>query len=442
MIDQNHTDIFRDFCIFLKENKITFFLLAGSLLGAWRGKKPIDWDNDFDIGIYLEDYEKLKNLILQSSKYYIFNLWRREITVIQRGYRKSESQIDIFAIERDEQFAYMYCYKSNPFSGIWDIEWRMKFPKKYFEELIDCENFISGLTVKIPKSTPEILVLEYGDWETPNPKWSNYDAPAYDKNYREIAILIPTFIRDECLFKLIQSITSILPKEWYRIYIGDQGCYSPEKVKLYDKLEQQGHRYFFLPFNSGLSRTRNFLLSQITEPYILVVDDDFEFIKETKLQNFIEVLLADKDIGVVGGSLKDHPEFNYNLIKQNNKIYYIQFKEQHYFQTIKSDIKETIPYLYCDVVLNFALFKKEIFNDIIWDSELKMIEHSDYYLRLKQLNKWKVAFTPTVIAKHPEKINSPMYIKFRQQINTSLGLTKFEKKWNLKYTDLIYLKEE
>lgn len=442
MITQLHTDIFRDFSEFLNENGIKFFLLAGSLLGAWRDHRPLDGDDDIDIGIYSEDYEKVKKLLLNSTKYHIFNLWRREITVIQRGYTKSQSQIDIFAIERDTEFAYLYSYKSNSFSGVWDIEWRMKFPRKCFDTLIDCKNFLPNFTVKIPKFTPEILALEYDDWQTKNLKWNTYDCPGYDKQYREIAIIIPTFIRDDCLNNLIDSIVNTFPKEWYRLYIGDQGCYSPEKVKLYEKLEQEGHKCYYLPFNSGLARTRNYLVSKVTEPYVLIVDDDFKFTKETKIHKFIEVLLTDNRIGVVGGNLKNHSAFNYNIIKQDKKLYYVQFKNQHYFQTLSSVVKPTIPFLYCDVVLNFALFKKELLDEIKWDDNLKMVEHTDFYLRIKNSNKWLVAFTPEVISDHPKTISSLEYIDFRQNLNSSLGLSQFEQKWNIEYKDVIYLKED
>jgi phosphorylcholine metabolism protein LicD len=442
MISELHAEIFRELCKLLRENQITHFLIAGSLLGAIRDRKPIKHDEDIDIGVYAEDFEKVKELIRKSKVFNVWHLWRREITITYFGYGKKESQIDIFAIERDENYAYLYSNKSNPFSGIWDIEWRMKFPRKYFDHLQNCTFFLPNLTIQIPEYAEEILDGEYKDWKVYNPKWSTYDAPAYDKNYREIAIIIPTFIRDECLYKLIKSIKETLPEEWYRIYIGDQGLYTPEKVKIYEELEKEGHKCYFLPFNSGLAKVRNYLTSKIKEPYALIVDDDFEFSKESKIQNFLEVLNTNKDIGIVGGNLEGHSEFNYNIIIQDNKLYYIQFKKQHYFQTPQMGLdKERIPYIYCDIVLNFALFKKEVFNDIKWDDELKLVEHTDFYLRLKQQNKWLVTFTPTVWAGHPEKVNTPEYLNFRQNINSSEGLNKWEQKWNIKYSNILYLKE-
>ncbi len=71
-------DILKVFDAFCKENRIKYYLAFGTLLGAIRYKKFIPWDDDIDVLVPREDYQRLLTLFQDDEKYRLYSFEKNE----------------------------------------------------------------------------------------------------------------------------------------------------------------------------------------------------------------------------------------------------------------------------------------------------------------------------------------------------------------------------
>jgi len=249
------------------------------------------------------------------------------------------------------------------------------------------------------------------------------------KGKGEITFVIKTLKRPDSLEKLLFSIVEFYPHS--KILIGDDDFkfdtdyYQALWQRLFDAGMKTKPTAFNIKPDAGLSYSRNFLMKHVQTEYALLLDDDFIFTKETKIENFKKILEDNEDIGVVGGKLiqgKSEMKFAGHFEINGDTLHYKKLSSE------KNEI-DGLEYYLCDFVLNFGLFRKEMFDDVQWDDDLKIAgEHTDFYLKNRFTN-WLVAYTPSVTALH-EPTSSPEYKQLRARNEFT---KKMFRKWNLKH---------
>ena len=249
----------------------------------------------------------------------------------------------------------------------------------------------------------------------------------------DTTIIITTFDRPKCLDRLVTSIF-----QYYSgidIIIVDNGLtkYEPQEV-FRDKV-----KIIRAEPDAGLSACRNIAVDNVKTKYTFVIDDDVIFNEATKIHNFISVLNEDQGIEIVGGILEDEGQRGLPAIHKIPGIENIlaqcdldlEIRDGTLFKYPSNDkIKQTKDgtyYKYVDFVLNFFLAKTSLFNNFRWDNDLKLAEHFDFFLRLKNLGRYnrRVAFTPSVRAEHKnDQREDEDYNKYRSRSGYFFKMSK------------------
>lgn len=248
----------------------------------------------------------------------------------------------------------------------------------------------------------------------------------------KIAIVITTFLRDELLYKAIQSIVDNCTID-YHLIIVDQNN-EPDNLtykKIFKtKLMANNISYSWIDvrYNSGLSYGRNVGVQEAFlsgYEYTLISSDSFLVNNSI---NALEAICFEYLFGydILGLSLDGCIcgwEAKLNLI------------EGHSFELdfIDKDMKNSKQYDFrlfdCDIVKNFFIAKTESLLKSPWDMDLKLGEHEDFFWRAKKKN-LRVGWTDLVKAE--KMTDRPDDYSVLRRINFNEGINKVKKKYGIK----------
>ncbi len=245
---------------------------------------------------------------------------------------------------------------------------------------------------------------------------------------KDIGICISTFLRDDALLKLVQSIETYLPE--FKMYIVDQGIHNIEKDKLYSRLVRAGHVIKYIKYDSGISKTRRILKEICREKFLVYMEDDFQATEQTNLYKLKEILDENPDIGIVGGNLTGYATtgaYSFFLNRADNIICYfpLDYLIEKNLNSWEYTSKGT-KFLRADIVSDFTMWRKDV--PSIFDDNVKTIEHTDVYLLIKTKTKYKVGFCPETQINHVHNSKNSTYNALR---NRKKELEYLKNYWNV-----------
>ncbi len=223
-------------------------------------------------------------------------------------------------------------------------------------------------------------------------------------------LIVTAFNRPNELEACVKSVRKFYPT--LKIIISDNGRPFRETRKLLEG--DYGCYYLQLPFDSGVSHSKNMALDIVKTKYAIIIDDDFIFTEKTNLEKLKAVLDGDPSVGVVGGC----PHTSGGKIGTAGSV--LRIDHRHGF-LVRRPIKDPdwqkingIKYFYADFIRQFLIIRNT--PELRWEKRMKIRGlHLYFFLKIKEDGKWKVAYVPEVMVLHDRARPSPEYKQYRQR---------------------------
>ena len=233
----------------------------------------------------------------------------------------------------------------------------------------------------------------------------------------ELTAIINTFERPTAVRRLVRSIRARHPE--LRVVVGDSS-FQPTKVEQVD--------YVRLDPDAGAGAGRNALLERVETPYFLQLDDDFQFIRRTRIARLIAPVENDLFDLVAGDCIrckrklrvfvKKRLEQYHGLIELRNGTLRLTPGQRAVRQGVSV----------CDIAPQFFVARTE---QIVaaggWDADLKTEEHEEFFVRLKQ-HGVRVGHRPDVRVMHWSEMPAN-YDPFRLRSYRPLAAQKMGVTW-------------
>lgn len=219
-------------------------------------------------------------------------------------------------------------------------------------------------------------------------------------------LIVKTFGRMDKVFALVRTVRHYYPG--LRILVADDGESIAKTAGKY-----RGFEYLPLPYDVGLSAGRNCLLEKVDTPYFMTLDDDFLLDEQSVIEGLIHALEVGNFDIAAGKNPVDESKFDIDFCGTMTVDATAMWLQPGFRGEPRAECHPV------DFVPNlFAARTQVIREKLLWDENLKLGEHEDFFWRAKQLG-IRVATCPAVSFIHdqvPHWLQRTKYEKLRSRV--------------------------
>lgn len=245
---------------------------------------------------------------------------------------------------------------------------------------------------------------------------------------KDVTVVIVAFDRYEPLKNCLRSLRKCYPD--IPVILSDNGNLS-QTGRLARKFNC---KHLDLPYDCGANLARKLGQKAVKTPYWVIGEDDFEFTKDTQLENFARILDHDREVSLVGGLA-----IRGNRLGTIGSTFTIDRKIRTFYRDPVRDPEfrqiGAVSYFLCDFTRMFFMARREV--PIDWEEKDYIGSGTHISIQLKNFLKkqealshpaipfpsyYQCAFTHSVAVSHIQAAESKEYKEQRSRVRDQMKI--------------------
>ena len=257
-------------------------------------------------------------------------------------------------------------------------------------------------------------------------------APA-SADFSDTTVCVTVLFRFHLVERFLNSVRRHYPE--IAIVVADNSFHpedwgGDEFLRFREIVCRHAARPVLLPFNSGVSATRNAAVAAAETPYVIVCEEDFQFTARTNLERLLRPVRA--GLADIVGGLEHYtnpangwlracvPAERPPTVQYAADVEFIGAAplRRLQFSPVDHESRSELAGVVCrraDVIHNFYAASRAAYLKSPCDAAIKVSEHLDHFLRLKR-DGARVYYTPEAVVEHhsPDDSADPRFLAARR----------------------------